>query len=133
MKRFLSIFMTVVIVFSFAACSKNGAQSKTENKTVVWYFNDEDTDVKELFNNVDDTINPEEIFSSLKIEENMLYGVYTINNQEKDIEKLSKELTFKDTEFHNGTFSISSIPIGVYSGTNYLMYSNEYRFNAVTD
>lgn len=123
--KIISIVLALSILFSFSACGK-------KESTKVWYFNDEETDVKELFKNVEDTVNPKDIFSSLKIEENMLYGVYSVNNTEKDIKKLIKELKFKDAEFDNGAFNISSIPICVYFGADYLPY-NEAKFKKVTD
>ena len=134
MKKALSIFMAVAIIFSFAACGKSdsGSKSVMENDTKVWYFNDEKIDANELFANVTDTIDPEVIYSSLEIEEDMLYGVYSVNDREKDIKNLSKELTFRDAEFDNGTFNISSLPIAVYSGTGYLP-DIEYQYRKVTD
>lgn len=132
MKKFISILMVIVIVFSFAACSKNSVKTSTEGDLKVWYFNDEDTDVNDVFGKPENSVSPEEIFSSLKITEDMLYGVYTVNNTEKDMKKLNKELSVKDVEFDNGTFSVSSVPIGIYFGTEYLP-DNESTFKAVTD
>lgn len=132
LRNLLSLLLVIAILFSLAACSKTGKKSVTENDTKVWYFNNEDTDVEALFSSIKDTINSKDIFSSLNIEENMLYGVYSVNDKEKDIKKLSKELTFKDTEFDNGTFNISSIPICVYFGVDYLP-DNELQFKDVTD
>ncbi len=132
LNKILSLLLAIVIVFSFSACSKGGSKAVTENDTKVWYFNDEDTDVEALFRGAKDNINSKEIFSSLNIKENMLYGVYTVNDTEKDIKKLSKELKFKDAEFDNGTFNISSIPISIYFGADYLP-DNENKFKEITD
>lgn len=132
MKKFLSILMAIVIVFSLAACNKDGTQSKKDGDTKVWYFNDNETDVTDLFNNPENSVNPKEIFSSLEITEEMLYGVYTVNNTEKDIKKLNKELSVKEVTFDNGTFTVSSVPIGIYFGSEYLP-DNEYKFREVKD
>lgn len=118
LKKVIIAVMAFSLAFSFAACGKNSADDK--NHSQVWYFYDQDDDVKSFFNGFEDNVNPEEIYSSLKFEANMLYGVYTVNNREKDIKRIKKELTFNETEFDNGTFSISSLPVGIYSGTEFL-------------
>lgn len=128
MKKIISIILAILITVSFAACSN----SSHEGEIKVWYFNDNETDGEELFSGVEDTIDPNSIFSSLQYEENMLYGVYAINDLENDLNDVSDELTFRDIEFDNGTFNTSSLPVAVYSGTDYLP-DNQYLFRNVTD
>lgn len=132
MKKFLSVTLALIIVLSFAACSKSGTKSVKDGDSKVWYFSDENTDDEELFADVEDTVNPKEIYSSTEFTEEMLYGAYAVNDLEDDIKKLKKELSFRDAVFDNGTFNISTLPVAVYSGSEYLP-SNEYVFQEVKD
>ena len=132
MKKIMAVLLVIALLFSFSACSRKGSKSTKEGDNKVWYFHDEDTDAKKLFKDSPDTIDPKSIYSSIEITAEMLHGAYAVNDLEKDIKKLSKELTFSDTTFDNGTFHISSVPVAVYSGAEYL-YSSESQFRAITD
>lgn len=128
MKKIFSILMIFTVLFSFAACSK-GVQ---DNNTKVWYFNYNETDPEAIFADVQDSIDPSQIFSAVQFDANMLHGVYAINDLEKDLNKTKKELSFKDITFDNGTFNTSSLPVAVYSGAEFLP-DIETDFKQVTD
>lgn len=128
MKKIVSVLMIFTIVFSFAACSK----SVQEGDTKVWYFNHNETDPETIFTDVQDSIDPKQIFSAVQFDANMLHGVYAVNNLEKDLNKTKKELSFKDIAFDNGTFNTSSLPVAVYSGAKFLP-DIEAEFKQVTD
>lgn len=132
MKKFISILMAIVIVFSFAACGKNGSVSSKDGDTKVWYFYDKDTDAKKMFENTTDEINPQKIYSSVEYTAEMLYGTYAVNDLEKDIKNLKKELSFTNAEFDNGTFNISTLPVEICNGAKFLP-DNEYKFRQVAD
>lgn len=132
MKKIISITLALVVVLSLAACSKDGTKSVKDGDSKVWYFNDRETDAESLFQGVQDTINPKDIYSSIDYSEEMLYGAYAINDLEKDLKKTKKELSFRDAEFDNGTFNISTLPVAVYSGAEYLPDA-EYQYRNVTD
>lgn len=128
MKKIVSVLMIFTIVFAFAACSK----SVREGDTKVWYFNHNETDPETIFTDVQDSIDPNQIFSAVQFDANMLHGVYAVNNLEKDLNKTKKELNFKDIAFDNGTFNTSSLPVAVYSGAKFLP-DIEANFKQVTD
>lgn len=132
MKKILSITLALVVVLSFAACSKDGAKSVKDGDSKVWYFNDQKTDVQAIFDGVQDTVSPDDIFSSVEYTDELLYGAYAINDLEKDVKKYKKSLSFRDAEFDNGTFNISTLPIAVYSGAEYLP-DEEFQYRKVTD
>lgn len=116
MKKIMSVLMLFTILFSFAACS-NGAG---EGDTKVWYFNHNETDPEAIFTNVQDSVDPNRIFSSVQFDENMLHGTYVLNNLEKDIGQAEKDLTFQEVSLAIGTYNISSLPVAVYNGAKYL-------------
>ncbi len=132
MKKIISITLALVVVLSLASCSNSGAQGVKDGESKVWYFNDKETDVEGLFKGVQDTVNPKEIYASVDYTEEMLHGAYAINDLEKDLKKTKKELSFRNAEFDNGTFNISTLPVAVYSGAEYLP-DIEYQFRDVTD
>lgn len=132
MKKIISITLALVVVLSLAACSKDGTKSVKDGDSKVWYFNDQETDAESLFQGIQDTISPKDIYSSLDYTEEILYGAYAINDLEKDLKKTKKELSFRDAEFDNGTFNISTLPVAVYSGAEYLPDA-EYQYRNVTD
>ena len=98
MKKIVSVLMIFTIVFAFAACSK----SVREGDTKVWYFNHNETDPETIFTDVQDSIDPNQIFSAVQFDANMLHGVYAVNNLEKDLNKTKKELNFKDMRLITG-------------------------------
>lgn len=118
MKKIVSVLMIFTIVFAFAACSK----SVREGDTKVWYFNHNETDPETIFTDVQDSIDPNQIFSAVQFDANMLHGVYAVNNLEKDLNKTKKELNFKDIAFDNGTFNTSSLPVAVIAGLAIIIY-----------
>ena len=134
MKKFVAIILAVVLSVSFAACGKekDGVQTVKEGDLNAWYFNDEETETENLFSNAEKTVSPDSVYSSLEYTPEMLYGVYAVNDLENDVKALQKELKFSDVTFDNGTYSVSSMPVAVYSGTEFLP-SEEYMFRAVED
>lgn len=119
-KRFLALFMVIVMAVSFAACSKNKSAGKTEVDNIVYYLGDEDTDFDEVFANPSNSVDAKAIYSSIKYTEKMLYGVYAVQNEEKGIKDAQKNMKFEDVEFSNGTFNISVLPIGVSMGKDFI-------------
>ena len=128
MKKLFLIILAVIMAVSFCACGNSGGTDDAK----IWYFNNDETDPEKIFNDVSDTVNPKQIFSSVQFDEKILQGVYAIDNIEKDFKDVGKQLSFKDIEYDNGTFSTSSLPVAVYFGTEYLP-EVEAGFKQVTD
>lgn len=148
MKRGISLLLAVVLVCSMAlmlgGCgSKAPANSgTTENGKLTWYMGGDnlftgDIDPKTLFEGVADTIDPAKIYSSLTITEEMLYGAYTLQNPEKDIENVRKDIPFETIQFTDDSWYVAALPIAVIFGkdeicctaTNY----NYGAFEEITD
>ena len=133
MKKIVALLLVFALCASFAACKKSGLKEQSKDEVQTWYFAEKDKeDVKADLDAAKETVNPAQIFSSTKYTEDMLYGVYAVNDLEKDIKSLSKEYTFEDVTFDNGTFNISSVPVAVCSGAKYL-FNSHAQFSAITD
>lgn len=125
-KRILSFVLTVLMLFTFAACGTGGGGISDGNgtegeKAQVWYMGGhsllyEDVDVESLFEDVTDSVDAEKIYSSVEWTEEMLHGAYTLNNRDKDIKAVRKEIPFEDVTFDNGTFNLTVLPTAVYFG-----------------
>lgn len=55
-------------------------------------FNDQETNVQAIFDGVQDTVSPDDIFSSVEYTDELLYGAYAINDLEKDVKKYENHL-----------------------------------------
>ena len=139
-KKALCFGLACVMALSLLACgTKNDAvldnAGKTENGKLVWYLGGNnvmagDVDVKSLFEGVADTINPQVIYSKTTITENMLHGVYTLNNKEKDLETVRKDIPFQEVAFKSNTASVTILPTAVYFGADNLCCSlTNYKYD----
>ncbi len=121
MKKGIAVFLSVLLMLSLAACG-----SADQNDTLVWYLGgtnstlSEEKKPEDLFAGVQDTINPAQIYSSLTYTEEMLYGCYTVNDLEKDVKAVRKDIPFEDVTFDNGSFSVSTLPVSVCFGAAYV-------------
>jgi len=126
------------------SCKKeeNSNKAKTEDGKFVWYLGGNnifagDVDVEKLFEGYEDTIDPAKIYSSLELTEEMIHGVYTLNNKEKDLKTVRKDIPFEDVKFKDNTLNLTILPTAVYLGAKNICSSetgykyDEYR--AVTD
>ena len=128
--RILSFVFAFSLIFSLCSCGKedNSNKGKTDNGKVVWYLGGNnafagDVDVEELFAGREDTVDPAKIYASLELTEEMLHGVYSLNNKDKDIKAVRKEIPFEQVVFHNVTANITVLPVAVYFGTDYISSS----------
>jgi len=142
--QILSIALVCLLVFSLCSCKKeeNSNKAKTEDGKFVWYLGGNnifagDVDVEKLFEGYEDTIDPAKIYSSLELTEEMIHGVYTLNNKEKDLKTVRKDIPFEDVKFKDNTLNLTILPTAVYLGAKNICSSetgykyDEYR--AVTD
>lgn len=126
MKKIIAIILTFAALFAivglFGACGKGGDKAKEAS---VRYLGGQsllagNTDPKTFFENVNDTVDPQKIYNSIEYKEDMLYGVYTLNNQEKDIKKVRKDIPMEKVQFSESSYKFSVLPIAVYSGRDYI-------------
>ncbi len=138
MKKRLSQIISLILICAFAltlcSCGKeNSNNGKNENGKQVWYLGGNnvfagDVDVEELFEDVKDTVDPSKIYSSIELTEEMLHGVYTLNNKEKDLKTVRKEIPFEEVKFEDSSAELTVLPIAVYFGSENIS-SSETKYN----
>lgn len=144
MKKLLSLVLVAVMALSLCACGEKGNSNKgkEEDGKLVWYLGGNnimagDIDVEELFAGQQDKIDPVKIYGSIEITAEMLHGVYTLDNKEKDLKTFRKEIPFEDVAFKDGAENISILPTAVYMGTENISSSetgyNYSEFKSITD
>lgn len=116
MKKIFAILTSVILAILLVSCSN----TSNEDEVSVWYLAEQDIEAEELFADVNDTVDPSQIYNSIEYNEQMFYGVYTLNNEDKDIKQVRKNISFNDVEFLDGTYTITSLPICVSSGSDYI-------------
>ena len=119
----LSLVLACLLALSLCSCGEAAYSNKgkNENGTLVWYLGGNNLmadkiDVEKLFKEYEDTVDPAAIYSTLELTEEMLHGSYALNNMEKDLKTVRKEIPFEDVTFTNGTASVTSLPVAVYLG-----------------
>ena len=144
MKNIISVLTIICLILSLASCGKSdfvekSAVEKNAVENTVWYLGGNEIlssfDPKEIFADYKDTIDPQKIYNSLNYNEKMLYGSYVLEDEEKELKRIRKESKFVDTEFSDGTYNISVLPIAIYLGSDNLCGSDigyagaQYRDN----
>lgn len=126
--RFTAFVLAAALVLTLCSC--NGGNTANGSST-VWYLGGKSglskNDPQEYFAGVADTVNTEAIYSSLEITEQMLHGVYTLNNKQADIVKVRKEIPVEEFEFSDGVKGLSLLPTAVYFGAENVC-SSETRY-----
>ncbi len=138
-KKLLAVFLAVVMLLSFAACGKD---DETSAKKEMWYLGGggalSDEDVETCFDDVKETVDAASLYAAHELTEDMLQGAYVLNNKEKDIKKVRKEVPFEDVTFKDNTVAnLTVVPTAVYFGKdNVSCTDTKYRyteFEAITD
>lgn len=141
---FLSLALASVLVLTLCSCGKteNNSKGKTEDGKKVWYLGGNnifagDVDVESLFEGVTDSVDPAKIYSSIEFTEEMLHGVYTLNNKEADLKTVRKEIPFEEVQFKDSTSKLTVLPTAVYLGAeNICSLETGYKysdFKKITD
>lgn len=129
--------LAVACVFALCSCGKKEGDNKgkTENGKLVWYmggknmFSDADN-AESLFEGVADTVDPAKIYASLELTEEMIHGVYMLNNRDEDIKTVRKEIPFEDVKLTEKTYSVAVLPVAVYLGADNICCSEtNFRFS----
>lgn len=134
--RILSVALICLLLLSLCSCgeaSEYSVKGTKENGKTVWYLgaNNIMSEVKadSLFKDFQDKIDPSQIYSAHEIKEDMLQGAFTLDNKEKELKKIKKEIPFEDVNFSNTTANIIPIPVAVYLGAEYVStMSTGYEF-----
>lgn len=148
MKKVVAFILTIVFVLTaFAACgttpdrSDNGSETGSNISQKVWYLggntffsHNDEVKPQELFEGVKDSVNLAEAYANFQFDDEALWGSYTLNNIEEDVKKVRESIPFEDVSFTNGTFNISTLPIEVFIGSEYVYNSlNEYMYPQLKD
>ncbi len=137
--RILSLALAGLLLFSLCSCGKSGTKG---DGTQVWYMGGNnvfagDINVKDLFKDREDTVDPAKLYDNLTLSEDMLYGVYTLNNKEKDLKKVRKEIPLEEVKLQDGSVTLSLLPTTVYFGAEYINSADTNfsysAYEAVTD
>ena len=85
-------------------------------------------DPKELFSTRPDTVDPQQCYS--RITADMLHGVYTLNDTEKDEETARKRIPFEEKAFTTDTYTLSVLPVSASFGREYVSnVTNHFSFS----
>lgn len=135
--QFLSLALACVFVLTLCSCGKEASNNKgkSEDGKLVWYLGGNnifagDVDVESLFEGVTDSVDPAKIYSSLELTEEMLHGVYTLNNKEDDLKTVRKEIPFEEVKFKDSTSNLTILPTAVYFGAENICSSETgYKYD----
>ena len=123
MKKILSISLVVLMALSMSAFSwgQKKNQGETEEGKTVWYLGGSSSigneeEARAFFDGIEESIVPADIYSSVEYTEEMLYGCYMLNDHEKDLKKVRKEIPFEEISFANGSLSLTVLPTAVFLG-----------------
>lgn len=128
MKKIIALLLAVLFAVSLCACKEKKENKKAAPGEVrTWFLGGSNglskVDPEKLFKNYEDTIDPDDIYASVKITEEMLHGAYTLNNTEEDIKELKKNNSYKKYDFSNGSYNVIPLPASVCFGKDYILSS----------
>lgn len=103
MKKILCILIAAVMLLSMAACGKSGIKPSTDG---AYYFGS-DEGKSELIK-YPNTMNPLTVYDSITYTEPLFYGVYQIDNMEKNKESFAENATYEETEYSDTSFLYSA-------------------------
>ena len=123
-KQLTTLVLISVVALGLSACGKEKTfdnKSQTQDDKTVWYLGGNnimagDVDVESLFEGVEDTVDPVKIYDSITYTTKIVRGTYMLNNKEKDLKTVRKEIPFSDVDFKTGTLTVSELPVAVYLG-----------------
>ncbi len=138
-KRKVLLAIMVILLVSLFGCGKKGKTEKVtydEKGNKTWYLGgaesilDENPEPEKFFVGLEDTIDVENIYGSVEYTEKMLYGCYTLNNIEDEMEDFRKNSSFQAVEFSKQEYNITAMPSGVYLGSeNVCCELTHYRYS----
>ncbi len=140
MRKFISILMAIVIVFSFAACSKTAdtKASKTDDGSFV-LKNEESVEL----GTPEKILNTQDIYEKIEYTPEMLYGRYSVKNRfvnsgydSEEMNQFKSYVTYIDDPYSDDDIKISSLPIlsvaGIETFDYGLKYETKYNWISLT-
>lgn len=124
MRRIFALILTLILTVSLCACGKKSlpfSKGVKEDGRLVWYlggnnFLKAEVDPKTLFKDTEDTIDPASIYASVEWTEQMLRGVYGLNDPKKDKKAVLKDIPMEEVAFKDEPLSATILPVEVYLG-----------------
>jgi len=95
MKRTISCLLVIMMLLSMTACGKKNVEQSDDGAV---YYMGSDVD-KSCFDNPENSLDVEKIYSYIEYTEEMLYGRYWLNDYEKDLKEFVKAAEFADLEY----------------------------------
>ncbi len=131
MKKFISIFMAIAIVFSFAACSKNSTVKATKTDDGSFILRNEDS--VEL-GTPDKTLNSQDVYEKIEYTPEMFYGRYSIRNwfensgyNSEKMNQFKSDMTYMDDPYSDDDTKISVVPFFTVAGKETFDYGLKYE------
>lgn len=129
MKRTISCLLVIMMLLSMTACGKKNVE-QSDDGAVYYMGNDVD---KSCFDNPENSLDVDKIYSSIEYTEEMLYGRYWLNDYEKDLKEFVKTAEFVDLEYwypygdgELKTEKLSKLPVKAEIGVPHL-YSHKIK------
>ena len=145
--KLLAAVLAAALLLSLTACGKKTHGKyyetvKTKDGT-HWYLGGgsfwqtldgsihlEESTARPLLENVPDTLDPGQVYAGVTLTEQMLHGVYTLNNKESGLKAFRKQTPFQELTFPGGTYSMTVLPTAVYFGSQYVTCSGTgYKYS----
>ena len=102
MKKALCILLSAIMLLSLAACGKSSSKPSSDG---AYYFGS-DEGKSELIK-YPNSMNPLNVYDSIEYTPALFYGIYQIDNMEKNQEEFAKNATFEEINYSE-TYSIYS-------------------------
>ncbi len=140
------LVVVIAVVFLFPPSRSSGGSgflpsSSTSNigNKSAWHLGGnnimvENVDPEDLFKDIKDTVDAKAIYSSTQFTADMLHGVYTLNEKEKDLKTVRNDIAFEDVTVNGNKFTLSAVPVAIYMGSEYIVCSDlGYQYGEYTD
>lgn len=127
-KKRIAFVLACVMMLSLCACGKKSipfSKGVKEGERTAWYLGGnnlfhKEVDPKTLFKDVPDSIDPAAVYASLELTEQMLQGVYGLNDPKKDIKTVLKEIPTETITLKSEPVDATVLPVAVYFGADYI-------------
>lgn len=120
-KKVLAMVLAAVMLLSLAACGKKGNVKKTADGLVYYLGYDEIE--KSSYDSPENTLDVEEIYSTIEYTEQMLYGRYWIDDFYDSVEKYAETIPMEELEYWSPygdgemvTEELSKLPVRIEAG-----------------
>ena len=123
-------FLCAVLLLSLAACGKARGPEDVEGEGKVWYLGSKSK--KKDFEDIENVLDPEEMYASITYSEPMLFGNYRLNDFDRSLKSFRKTASFEEISYahpnladsESVTFSLSTLPVKISAGPAALQHDS---------